>query len=206
MTEPAPVETGYARFTVRQKLTLMVNRYEIIELDEAGNELGLLAFAEQKRMQFKEEVTFFTDAARTEPIFTFKARKRIDLASSYDITDAAGRPIGWFKKEFGASLLNSTWTLGSSDGFACVGRERSAAIALIRRIRDFIPIIGEFGSPWLFHFDFRSGDGSVVMSSVRKPGIKDRYVIDLPAQPNGWRLDWRVAAAMAVALDALQAR
>jgi hypothetical protein len=44
------------------------------------------------------------------------------------------------------------------------------------------------------------------MSSQKKVGLKDSYFIDLPAQPNGWRLDWRVGAAMAVALDALQSR
>jgi hypothetical protein len=32
------------------------------------------------------------------------------------------------------------------------------------------------------------------------------YDVTLPTAPNGWRLDWRVGAAMAVALDALQSR
>jgi hypothetical protein len=36
--------------------------------------------------------------------------------------------------------------------------------------------------------------------------LRDRYDVELPTAPNGWRLDWRVGAAMAVALDALQSR
>ncbi len=210
MTQPptpsTPDSSGFSRLKVRQKLTLMVNRYEVIRTDEAGNDLGLICFAEQKRMAFKEQVTFFTDAAKTHALFGFKARKVIDLGSGYDIVDAAGQPIGWFKKDFGASLARSTWQLGTPDGFVCTGQERNAKVAVLRRVWDFIPVVGDIPVPFLFHFDFQAADGSLVMSSTKKVGLKDTYFIDLPAQPNGWRLDWRVAAAMAVALDALQSR
>ena len=206
MTEQPGGAPGLARFKVRQRLTMMVNRYEVHQLDDGGNEAGLICFAEQKRMAFKEQVTFYTDAAKTQTLFGFTARKVIDLGSGYDVVDAAGQPIGWFKKEFGASLIRSTWRLGTPDGFECKGSERNQGIAVLRRVWDFIPILGELWVPWLFHFDFTAADGSLVMSSQKKVGLKDSYFIDLPAQPNGWRLDWRVAAAMAVALDALQSR
>ena len=202
---PAPGQT-YARFAVRQKLTLMVNRYEVIELDDAGKDVGFLALAEQKRLKIKEEVTFFADESKKQPLFGFKARKRLELAAGYDITDGTGAPIGWFKKEFKASLLTSTWRLGTPDGFECKGQERNTKVAIARRLWDFVPVVGEMGSPFLFHFDFVAPDGHPVMSSVKKMGIKDRYVIDVPARPDGTRLDWRVAACMAVALDALQSR
>ena len=206
MSEHAESAPGFARFKVRQRLTLMINRYDILQLDEAGNEGGLICFAEQKRMAFKEQVTFYTDAAKTQPLFGFKARKVIDLGSGYDVVDTMGQPIGWFKKEFRASLVTSTWRIGTPDGFEGIGRERNTTVAVLRRIWDFIPLLGDIWVPWLFHFDFRAPDGSIVMSSQKKVGLKDSYFIDLPTQPNGWRLDWRVAAAMAVALDALQSR
>jgi hypothetical protein len=57
-----------------------------------------------------------------------------------------------------------------------------------------------------FHFDFTATDGQVVLSSERQRSLRDRYEITVPVLANGWQLDWRVAAAMAVALDALQAR
>lgn len=206
MTEPAGVPQDFARFKVRQRVTMMINRYEVLRIDEAGNEHGLICFAEQKRMAFKEQVTFYTDAAKTHPLFGFKARKVIDLGSGYDVVDASGQPIGWFKKDFKASLGTSTWRLGTPDGFECVGQERNAKVAVMRRVWDFIPVVGDLTVPWLFHFDFRAADGTIVMSSEKKVGLRDSYFIDLPAQPNGWRLDWRVGAAMAVALDALQSR
>jgi hypothetical protein len=206
MTEQAGVPDGFARFRVRQRLTMMINRYDVLQIDEAGNETGLICFAEQKRMAFKEQVTFYTDAAKTHALFGFKARKVIDLGSGYDVVDATGQPIGWFKKEFKASLAKSTWRLGTAEGFECIGQERNAKVAVMRRVWDFIPVVGDIPVPWLFHFDFKAADGSIVMSSEKKVSLKDSYFVDLPAQPNGWRLDWRVAAAMAVALDALQSR
>ena len=197
---------GYDRFTVKQKITMMVNRYEIRSVDAAGGEGQLIAIAQQKRMAFKEQVTFFADEARTQPVFGFKARQRMDLAATYDVTDATGTPIGSFRKEFAKSLLRSTWQLTATDGLQATGTERNQNVAIARRVWEMVPIIGELPSPFLFHFDFTAPDGSIVMSSVRRRSLRDRYDVELPTAPDGWRLDWRVGAAMAVALDALQSR
>lgn len=209
MTEPVADATSDVpadRYLLRQKLTLMVNRYDIVRVDEAGRELGLLCFAEQKRMAAKEQVTFFTDAAKTHPLFGFKARQRLDLGSGYDVTDSQGQPIGWFKKQFGASLLNSTWTLGLPDGREFVGRERNAKVAVARRLWEVLPIVSEIPGPFLFHFDFTGADGRIALSSTKKAGLKDVYHVELPALADGSAIDWRVGMAMAVALDALQSR
>ena len=50
------------RFALRQRVTLMVNRYEV---RAGGREGPLLALAEQKRMSFREQVTFFADERKT---------------------------------------------------------------------------------------------------------------------------------------------
>lgn len=199
-------QTSVRRLALRQKVAMMVNRYYVNELDEQGAEGGLLAFAEQKRMKLREEVVFFADESRAQPVFGFKARKRLDVASGYDVMTADGDAIGSFQKQFGASLLRSTWTLRTADGQESVGAERSQSVAIIRRVWDFFPVVGDLGSPWLFHFDFVRPDGSLVMSSVKKAGIRDRYVVDLPPDGAGASLDWRLGAAMAVALDAMQSR
>jgi uncharacterized protein YxjI len=193
-------------FTVAQRLTLMVNRYEIRSVDANGAEGPLIAMAQQKRMAFKEQVTFYADEARTQPVFGFKARQRMDLNATYDVTDSAGTPIGSFRKEFRESLLRSTWQLTAADGLQAKGTERNPNVAILRRLWDFLPFISDLPSPFLFHFDFTAPDGSIVLSSVRRRSLRDRYDVELPTLPNGWRLDWRVGAAMAVALDALQSR
>ena len=78
------------RFFVRQKLTMMVNRYEIHESGPDGMPGRLMAVAQQKRMAFKEQVTFFRDEGRTQPVFSFAARQRMDLNAGYDVRDAGG--------------------------------------------------------------------------------------------------------------------
>ena len=50
----------------------------------------LMAVAQQKRMAFKEHVTFYRDDQRTEPVFSFQARQALDLGAGYDVRDAAG--------------------------------------------------------------------------------------------------------------------
>ena len=197
---------GYERFTIKQKITMMVNRYEIRSVEADGAEGPVIAIAQQKRMAFKEQVTFYADEARTQPVFGFKARQRMDLAATYDVTDASGRPIGSFRKEFAKSLLRSTWQLTAADGLQAMGTERNQNVAIARRLWELVPVVGELPSPFLFHFDFTAPDGSIVLTSVRRRSLRDRYDVELPTSPNGWRLDWRVGAAMAVALDALQSR
>jgi uncharacterized protein YxjI len=198
--------TGYARFTIKQRFTMMVNRYEIRSVNADGSEGPLIALAQQKRMAFKEQVTFYADEARTQPVFGFKARQRMDYTATYDVTDASGTPIGSFRKDFAKSLLRSSWQLTAADGLQARGTERNHTIAILRRFWDMVPIIGDIPVPWVYHFDFTAPDGSIVLSSERRVSLRDRYDVELPTAPNGWRLDWRVGAAMTVALDALQAR
>lgn len=193
--------TGIERFAVEQKITMMVNRYVVRALGPNDEPGPVLAVAQQKRMAFKEQVTFYTDESRTTPVFGFRSRQRMDLGATYDVTDANGMTIGSFRKDFGRSLLRSTWHL-ESRGVTAVGQERSANVAVLRRVWDLIPVVGDVPVPFVFHFDFADADGHVVMTSERRPSLRDRYTITVP----GGRLDGRVAAAMAVALDVLQSR
>jgi hypothetical protein len=189
------------RFAVTQKITLSVNRYDIQAVGDDGTPGAVLATAQQKRLAFKEEVTFYADESRRVPVFSFKARKRLDLGSGYDVVDATGAPLGFFRKDFARSLLRSTWHL-EAPGLEATGRERSAPVAVLRRVWDLVPIVGAVPVPFVFHFDFVDAAGRPVLTSVRKISARDRYDVTVP----GGLLDGRLAAAMAVALDALQDR
>jgi uncharacterized protein YxjI len=189
-------------FFIRQKITVMVNRYEIRGANPDGSEGALLAFAQQKRMKFKEEVIFYADESRSRPVFSFKARKGLDVHAEHDVFDEHGNPLGYFRKEFGASLLRSTWHM-SGPGYEALGKERRPVIAILRRVWDFIPYLGDIWVPFVFHFDFvDQATGQPVLVSERRKSIRDRYTVNVPDQ----RVDFRMAAAMAVALDALQSR
>ncbi|QXG75105.1 hypothetical protein KUM42_14820 [Modestobacter sp. L9-4] len=189
-------------FFIKQRITVMVNRYEVRAANPDGSEGPLLALAEQKRMKLKEEVVFYSDESKSRRVFSFKARQRLDVGAQHDVFDESGAPLGMFSKEFGASLLRSTWNL-HAPGIEAVGRERKLSIALLRRFWNLIPYIGDIWVPFVFHFDFLDQKtGAPVLTSERKMAIRDRYTVTVPDP----RLDFRVAASMAVALDALQSR
>ena len=189
-------------FFIRQRITVMVNRYEVLAANPDGTEGPLMALAEQKRMKLKEEVVFYADESKSRRVFSFKARQVLDVSAQHDVFDEYGAPLGMFSKEFGASLLRSTWKL-SAPGVEAVGQERKLSIALLRRFWDLIPYIGDIWVPFVFHFDFLDQKtGAPVLTSERKMAFRDRYAVTVPDP----RLDFRVAASMAVALDALQSR
>lgn len=182
-----------ARFFVKQRLTMMVNRYEIVEANPDGSEGRLLAVAQQKRLAMREQVTFYSDDTKTHPLFGFKARQRMDLGALYDVTAADGTPIGAFQKDFGASLMRSSFHLYGHD-LEAYGRERSSTTAILRRVIDF---------PFSFHFDFADkATGAAVLTSERQFSLRDRYTVTVPDA----RVDFRLAASLAVGLDALMQR
>ena len=193
MTEPVGGIQHLPRFFVKQRLTMMVNRYEVRTVNPDGTPGELLAIAQQKRLAMKERVTFFADEARTTPVFSFAARNILELAAVYDVFDAAGTAIGYFQKDFAASMLRSSFHL-VGPGIDAYGQERNQLVAILRRFIDF---------PFSFHFDFvNKADGNLVMSSDRQFSLRDRYTVEVPDT----RVDFRLAAAMAVGLDALLAR
>jgi len=179
------------RFWVVQKFTLMVNRYTVSVALLDGSIGEEICFVEQKRMAFKEEVTFHRGGV---PYFRFKARRVMDLGTTYDVTTIDGAPIGLFRKDFGKSLLRSTWHLDQPAALEATGQERSLPVAILRRVQDTIPLP--------VHFDFAAADGHPVMSLSRKMALRDKYLLEVHDPV----LDRRLAIAMAVALDALQGR
>ncbi|MEU5725081.1 MULTISPECIES: hypothetical protein [unclassified Micromonospora] len=182
------------QFIVRQRIRMMVNQYEVHAMAPDGSEGELLAFAQQKRLAFKEQVTIYTDDAKQHPLLGFKARQRLDLGATYDVTDHAGTPIGLFRKDFAQSLLRSTWHVEQPGLPPITGQERSMPVALLRRFVDSLS--------WLpYHFDFVAG-GQPVFSVDKKWGLRDRYVVDIQHP----QIDRRLVIAMAVGLDALQSR
>jgi uncharacterized protein YxjI len=183
---------GQQTLHMKQRITLMVNQYEIHDSDANGAPSNLIAFAQQKRMALKEQVTLYTDSTKQAVVAGFKARQVIDLGATYDITDSSGASIGTFRKDFAKSLLQSTWHFEQPSIGTITGKERSLAVALLRR----------FVVSWLpYHFDFVR-NGQIAFSVNRKFSLRDRYVISI----NDPELDRRAVIAMAVALDALQAR
>ena len=186
-------EMHVPRFYVQQKFAMTTNRYALYAAEPDGSFGRLLGVAQQKRLAFKEEVTFFEDESKNRPVFGFKARRGIDLNAGYDVTDESGNQIGFFRKDFGASLLRSTFHV-EGPGFVGTGQERSQLVAALRRFTD-LPFLA-------FHFDFVDDSGAPLLSVERQATVRDKYTVTVPDP----RVDFRVAAAVAVGLDALMQR
>ncbi|MFD0774282.1 hypothetical protein ACFQZ2_10130 [Streptomonospora algeriensis] len=182
------------RLAVRQRIRMTVNQYEVRALLPDGSEGEMIAFAQQKRMAFKEQVTLYSDGSKQYPVLGFRARQVLDFGATYDVTDHNGQPIGNFRKDFAQSLLRSTWHLEQPGLFIATGQERNQVLALLRRFVDAAQIIP-------YHFDFQAGRHPI-FSVDKRFGVRDRYTVHIP-DPN---VDRRLVIAMAVALDALQAR
>jgi uncharacterized protein YxjI len=171
----------------------MVNQYEVHGAQPDGAEGELYAFAQQKRMAFREQVTLYSDESKQEPVLGFKARQVMDLGATYDVVDGGGTPVGSFRKDFAKSLLRSTWHVEQPGLGTATGAERNTAVAILRRLIEIA---------WLpYHFDFLI-DGRPGFSVEKKWGLRDRYVVNI----HDPRLDRRLVTAMAIGLDALQER
>lgn len=198
------------RLIIEQKITAFVNRYEISEASENGEKGVLVAFAEQKRLAFKEKVSFFSSPSKEAIVFTFRAEKIMDVHGKYFVEDADGNLLGSFKKQFGKSLLNSTWDmLDTQDGVMLTVNESNQMLAVARRFAGWIPFVGELldllTNFFKYHFSFRTPDGKEVGMYRKTTLFRDHYRLDVADQAYEAQ-DWRVFAAMAVALDALQSR
>ena len=198
------------RLIVEQKITAFVNRYEVYSTKSDGTKDHLVAFAQQKRLAFKEKVIFYTDASKQQIVFSFRAEKVLDVHGRYFVEDAEGSTLGAFKKQFGRSLINSTWDiLGKNDQPAITISESNQFLAIIRRFGGWIPFIGELIEIitlfFRYHFVFKAPDGKEVGMYHKTALFFDRYRLEMTDEAYDAQ-DWRVMAAMAVALDALQSR
>jgi uncharacterized protein YxjI len=190
------------KFVLRQRIRLVINQYEFSLADGEPP----FCFVEQARFKFKEDIRFYADESKSVELLRIKARQRFDPRATYDITGPDGTKIGEIQKAFGASLLRSTFAIRDGSG-EIRAKERSLAVALFRRLVDFVPYIGGFAD-WLpipYHFVFER-DGKAIGVHQRRFGtFRDVYDIDLSGDPER-TVDRRMILAAAVGMDALQAR
>lgn len=199
------------RLIVEQKITAFVNKYKILDVNESGDADELKALAQQKRLAFKEKVIFYSDEQKTSEEFTFRAEKVMDVHGRYFIEDAQGNVLGMFRKEFKKSLLVSSWVLMDRDGNEIFRvKESNVPIAILRRFIGFVPLIGDLldiaMNFFRYHFAFVDIATGEEAGQYKKTTLfRDHY--SFVATDEAWAtLDWRVFAAMSVALDALQSR
>ena len=197
------------RFILRQKFRFVVNEYEF-SLPAPGSETPgqPFCFVRQKPYKFKEDIRFYTDSNQSVELMRIKARQRFDPRAKYDVVAADGTRIGYIQKVFGKSLLRSSYELYGADGNeVAFVTEKSLAVALLRRLVGFIPYIENVAN-WLpIPYDFVFLRGDTVLGSHRRQlwKLMDVYTIEMDNDPER-TIDRRLLLAIAVGMDALQAR
>jgi uncharacterized protein YxjI len=87
--------------------------------------------------------------------------------------------------------------------------ENSLTLALFRRFAGFLPIIGDLAEiiTWFcrYHFSFTDSTNQEVGQYKKTTLFRDHYALSMTDAAYSGE-DWRVLAAVAVALDALQSR
>lgn len=202
--------TQHDKFVLRQHVKLVINQYQFTLPGDDGEEdpAQPVAFVEQKRFKFKEDIRFYTDESKTTEVMRIKALQAFDPRAKYDITDAQGQKLGQIQKVFGKSLFRSTYNLFGPDGEElAIVRERSLGVALFRRLIGLIPYVGDFANwlPIAYHFDFLRGEELLGSNSRKFGSFRDIYMIDMSGDPER-SIDRRLVLAMTVGQDALQAR
>jgi uncharacterized protein YxjI len=144
-------------------------------------------------------VTFWSGPDKSQVAFTVGARNILELVGTYDVAGPAGELLATIRKDGAASLLRSTYRVELGDGTQLVGQERGAVKAVLRRI---VGLATDFPWPLPVQFDFTRSDGAVLLSVERRLRLRDAYHVPVADDA----LDWRVAAALAVAVDAFMNR
>lgn len=202
--------TQHDLFILRQRFKLVINQYEFTLPGPGGKEdpTQPVAFVEQKRFKFKEDIRFYTDDTKENEVMRIKALQRFDPRAKYDITDASGEKLGQIQKVFGKSLMRSTYRLFGANGEELANvRERRLVVALFRRLVGLIPYIGDFADwlPIAYHFDYLRGEELLGTNSRKLGSFRDIYTIDMSGDPDR-TIDRRLVLALTVGQDALQAR
>lgn len=186
-------------FRLDQLIRPVANLYKVSALapgDEAG---APVAFVRQKKLAIREDLRFFADESESDELFRVKARKVVDVGGRYDVMTPAGEPIGVLQRRLAQTLFRTTWTILDADEQTVAEvPEASTARAVLRRVAQV------FDVPILYHFSIVV-EGRQVGEVRRVLSLRDRYVMTL-GDDFDRRIDRRLAVALLVVLDALQAR
>src|SRR5690606_9688020 len=145
------------RYTIRRKIiTLLGAKFHIY--DESSS---LIGYVRQKAFRLREDLRVYTDATQSTELLAIRARRVIDFAASYDVTEtASGEKIGGLRRRGIRSLLRDEWlVLDPQDQHVASLMEDSTAMALARR---FLPLANLV--PQTFHL---RDDGRSVLAEFQ---------------------------------------
>ncbi|MGQ4717372.1 hypothetical protein ACUN22_27240 [Streptomyces anulatus] len=185
-------------FVIKKKLSLTAGEYVVSVARPDGSEGEPVAYAREKRLSLRGQVTVYTDASRKSVLAAFKGRDH-EVGYMYDVRDASGQSFGSFYEDAGASFLRRTWQVRQPGTMKLTGRERSRVVAFVRFVWEFVPYLEYVPFIWPYRFKYTES-GKPLMTVTKKLGLHTRYVLEILAPD----IDRRLAIAHTLALDALE--
>ena len=163
--------------------------------DPAGN---VAFYSKQKAFKLKEDIRVYSGEDMKQELLVITARKILDFAATYDVTDASsGQKVGALRRKGLKSILTDEWScIDPNDQEIGTIKEDSMALALVRRfLTNLIPqtFLGEIaGGPVC---EFRQHFNPFIQ----------KITIDF-TKDGGGQLDRRLGIAAAVLLCAIEGR
>ncbi|WP_097883515.1 hypothetical protein [Streptomyces sp. st140] len=197
-TAEAPDIQSHDTFVIRKTLSLTAGEYVVSVARPDGSEGEPVAYAREKRLSLRGQVTVYTDASRKSVLAAFKGRDH-EVGYMYDVRDASGQSFGSFHEDAGASFLRRTWQVRQPGTMKLTGREHSRVVAFVRFVWEFVPYLEYVPFIWPYRFKYTES-GKTLMTVTKKLGLHTRYVLEILAPD----IDRRLAIAHTLALDALE--
>jgi hypothetical protein len=198
-------------FLVNQK-QFALGKSKYFVYDESGAPLFYVERAALRLFGKKGPITFFDDESGKTPVLIAQQDNDFEfLRREYTLVEAGSEKVlGRLRRDNIKALFRRRWMIEDAEGntiaTAC---EDSAALAVLRRVIDWIPYVGLLG-PALMKTDFHifriDAHGERKVGSFdRKIGLADKYVLNLREDPER-SFDRRIAVALGVLLDTAEAR
>ncbi|NCT90411.1 hypothetical protein GXB85_05525 [Cellulomonas sp. APG4] len=189
--------TGVTAFTLRRRVSMREQYYEVRPIDAGGAEGDVVLHASQKQMTLPEEYRFSSDARHTRPCWTIRARTRMNLGDAvFEAFDERGSAIGWMQYRWLESEVLHTWRV-VGPGLDVTGHQRSLVVGMARVLVSRLPFAGVIPVRHAFDVQFRDAADTLVLRVRRRPESRDRLTVTMPAGA----IDARLAAGMALLLD-----
>jgi len=146
----------------------------------------MLGYGRVAYIAFRRHGTIYSDAARTTPLVTWQADYPFTAANGFTVTNTDGVVLGTLSKTAAKTFRSARLQL-KTPGVDAVGHDGA-----------FVPAFAKQPSP--VSFVYRLSGGVEVLRVERGWGAGDPLLVTCPSF-KGERLDWRLAAAVAIVMD-----
>src|SRR5689334_8895280 len=121
---------SYSQYLLKRQVFALAGKFRVYEPDGK-----LVLFSEQKMFKIREDISMYSNEAKTKEVLMIKARQIVDFSAAYDVVDSAtGQKVGALRRKGLASILRDEWeVLDVSDNVVGKLFEDSMGLALVRR-------------------------------------------------------------------------